>query len=100
MRPITFTADDRQAIAHDRYHHPDPLVQRKMEVLWLKYHGETHERIAALAGVSRSSVQRYLPEFLSGGLEQVRRCPHLGQTSALQAHRASLDDYFRAHPPR
>jgi transposase len=100
MRSVPFTEDELCAIAHDRYHHPDPLVQRKMEVLWLKHHGETHERIATLAGVSRSSVQRYLTEFLHGGLDEVRRCPYAGQTSALETHRASLDDYFRVHPPR
>jgi len=100
MRSVPFTEDDLRAIAYDRYHHPDPLVQRKMEVLWLKYHGETHDRIATLAGVSRRSVQRYLTEFLQGGLDEIRRCPYVGQTSALEAHRASLDDYWRAHPPR
>src|SRR5436305_7418052 len=100
MRSVAFTADELDAIAHERYFHPDPHVQRKMEVLWLKYHGETHERIATLAGVSRSSVQRYLSEFLAGGLEQLRRCPHVGPTSALQEHRASLEDHFREHPPR
>ncbi|MDX6391297.1 MAG: hypothetical protein QOJ73_2360 [Streptosporangiaceae bacterium] len=29
MRIITFTSDDRQALAYERYHHPDPRVQRK-----------------------------------------------------------------------
>src|SRR5918993_1369717 len=24
MRSITFTADDRRSLAHDRFHHPDP----------------------------------------------------------------------------
>src|SRR6266487_2531448 len=100
MRSVTFTADELGAIAHERYFLPDPHVQRKREVLWLKHHGETHERIATLAGVSRSSVQRYLSEFLAGGLEQLRRCPHAGQRSLLEEHRASLEDHFRQHPPR
>src|SRR6516165_7928851 len=60
MRPITFAEADLAAVAQERYHHPDPRVQRKMTVLWLKHHGETHERIAVLAGVSRSSVRRFL----------------------------------------
>src|SRR5512135_3112075 len=59
MRTITFTADDRQALAHDRYHHPDPRVQRKMEVLWLKSHGLPQDQIADYADVSRRSVKRY-----------------------------------------
>src|SRR5512135_3269562 len=65
MRTITFTADDRQALAHDRYHHPDPRVQRKMEVLWLKSQGLPHDQIAAYADVSRRSVQRYLDKYLA-----------------------------------
>src|SRR3954453_18323322 len=100
MRSITFTEADLRAIAEERYFHPDPHVQRKLEVLWLKHHGETHQRIAALAGVSRSSVQRYLSEFLAGGLDQIRRCPHAGPTSLLREHQASLEEYFREHPPR
>jgi len=100
MRSVTFTEDDLRAIAHERYSHPDPRVQRKLEVLWLKHHGETHQRLAQLAGVSRSSVQRYLDEFRRGGLEEIRRCRYAGPPSALEAHRASLDDYFRQHPPR
>jgi transposase len=100
MRSVSFNPEELSAIAHERYFHPDPHVQRKMEVLWLKHHGETHERIAQLAGVSRSSVQRYLSEFLAGGLDQIRRCPHAGPASALEEHRLSLEDHFREHPPR
>ena len=50
MREITFSEADVQAIAHDRYHYPDPRVQRRMTILWLKYHGFTHEDIATAAG--------------------------------------------------
>ncbi len=56
------TADDRRALAHDRYHHPDPRVQRKMEVLWLKSHGLSHDDIATYADVSRRSVQRLIDD--------------------------------------
>ena len=39
MRELTFSVEDLKAVDHDRYHHPHPRVQRKMEVLWLKSHG-------------------------------------------------------------
>ena len=68
MRPIHFTPEVRQALAHDRYHHPDPRVQRKMEVLWLKSHDLPHDRIATLAGVSRRTVQRSIDQYIEGGL--------------------------------
>jgi transposase len=100
MRHFSFSADDLQAIAHDRYHHPHPYVQRKLEVLWLKSHGLPHHQIATLAGVSPRTVQRYLDEYLQGGLAQVRRCNWKGPHSALEDHEESLEEYFWDHPPR
>jgi transposase len=100
MRRFRFTSEDLDAIRHERYHHPHPRVQQKLEVLWLKSQGLTHEEIARLADVSRRSVQRYLDEFADGGLERVRRLPWKGKANELAAHQGSLEDYFLEHPPR
>jgi IS30 family transposase len=48
------------AISRDRYRHPDPRVQERMEILWHKSQNEPRKRIAELANVSRSTVQRTL----------------------------------------
>ena len=100
MRTIIFTADDRQALAHDRYYHPDPRVQRTMEVLWLKSHGLPHDQIATYADVSPRTVQRYLDEYLEGGLPQLRRCRWHHPQGVLVKHESSLEESFRKHPPR
>jgi transposase len=100
MRPIRFTPEDRRSLAHDRFHHPDPRVQRKMEVLWLKSHGLGHDDIAALADVSRRTVQRYLNEYREGGLDRLRRCPWHQPRGTLVEHQDSLEGYFAKHPPR
>jgi transposase len=100
MRHFTFPDADVQGIAHERYHHPDPNVQRHCEVLWLKHHGFTHERIAALAGCSRSTVQRTLTAYAEGGLERVRQVPVKQPHGALAEHRASLEEIFTRNPPR
>src|SRR5215469_5914340 len=100
MRHFTFTPEVLAALRHDRYHHLHPRVQQKMEVVWLKSQGCTHEDIARLAAVSRRSVQRYLDEFADGGLERLRRLPWKGKSNELAAHHASLEDYFLEHPPR
>ena len=100
MRRFTFTPEDLEAIRQERYDYPHPRVQQKMEVLWLKSQGLTHEDIARLADVSRRSVQRYLDDFAEGGLERLRRLAWPGKPNALAAHRDSLEDYFLEHPPR
>jgi len=100
MRTFEFSQGVVQQIRHERFHHPHPRVQRKMEVLWLKYQGLPHAQIATLADVSPRSVQRYLDEFEQGGLEQVRRIPWHGKGSELDEHHGSLEDHFLSNPPR
>jgi transposase len=100
MRRFHFPPEVVDAIRHDRYRHPHPRVQQKMEVLWLKSQGLTHEVIAQLADVSRRTVQRVLDEYLDGGLERLRRLPWRGKVNELAAHQESLEEYFLEHPPR
>ncbi len=63
MRRFEFTDEQIECIKRERFQHPDPHVQRRLEILWLKAHGEKHERIAELAGVGRATVQRVLSMF-------------------------------------
>ena len=99
MRTFTFSPETLVAIRHDRYHHPQPRVQQKMEVLWLKSQGLTHANIAHYADVSPRTVQRYLDEYASGGLASMRQLPWRGPSSALTPQAAALEDYFVEHPP-
>lgn len=100
MRTFTFSDADLAQIAHDRYHHPHPHVQEKMEVLWLKSRGVGHTEIARLTGLHRNTVQRYLGEYLAGGLAECRRLKWAGQPSELHGYAGTLEDYVLAHPPR
>ncbi len=99
MRHFEFTEEELDLIKHERFHHPEPIVQKRMEVLWLKYHGETHERIAILAGVGRATVQRVLNLFWDGNLDHVRTVNWHKPTSALEAHRETIATAFRKQPP-
>jgi transposase len=100
MRPTySFCADTIEAIAHARYYHPDPRVQERLEILWLKSKGETHERIAELANVSRSTVQRTLRIYTAKGLDGVRTFGWKGTSSALTPHRNTIEAEFRERPP-
>lgn len=99
MRRFDFTDEEQKAIAKERFYHPNPRVQRRMEILWLKQHGETHQRIAELAGVSRRTVQRVLDLFAEGGVDAVRQFHEKGRPNGLTPHLASLEEEFRQRPP-
>ena len=99
MRRFEFTEEQRQTVARERFFHPDPAVQRRMEILWLKLHGETHERIAVLTDTSRRTVQRVLDLFWNGGMEAVRQFQWYRPTSELTDHTSKLEEEFRQRPP-
>jgi transposase len=100
MRRFEFTEEELRTIAHERYYHPNPRVQRRMEILWLKSKGETHERIADLAKVGRRTVQRLLDSFEKGRLEFVRSFGEKGRENGLAPHCETLEASFRERPPR
>lgn len=99
MRHFEFSGDVLAEIERDRFRHPDPLVQRRMEVLWLKAHGERHVRIAELAGLSRATVQRVLDQYETGGVQAVRTFYWHVPTSELTPHQSLLEGEFRRRPP-
>jgi transposase len=100
MRPTySFPESVVEEIAAARYGHPDPRVQERMEILWLKSKNEPHGRIAELANVSRSTVQRALRIYATLGLDGIRSFGWKGQPSALTPHAATIEEAFRKHPP-
>lgn len=99
MIQLEFTPEIQETLNYERYHHPVPLVQRRMEVLWLKSHHLPHALIAQLAHVSENTMREYFQLYAEGGVEKLKEVPFYRPESQLQAHSASLEDYFRTHPP-
>lgn len=100
QRPaLTFTDEEREQLAEQRYRHPHPRVQQRMEVLWLLSQGESPVRAAELAGVSRTTAWRFVRAFRLGGIARVSAIAWDKPPSELAAHRESLEAEFRARPP-
>ena len=99
MRRLDFPPQVLDQIEHDRYHHPCPQVQRRMELLRLAAHGLHRADLIRLTGLSRATVQRRLDNYRDGGLDAVRRWGYRGQPNALAPHAPTLEDHFRRHPP-
>ena len=99
MIRINFTDEEIAALHFERYHYPDPRVQKKFEVLWLKSQGLSHESIAQFSGVCSRQVQRYLQEYVEGGIERLKQNHYRGSRSELNQHTETLRDYFTKNPP-
>jgi transposase len=100
MISIDFTPEDIDALHHERFHHPHPRVQEKMEAVYLKSQGLLHKEICRLSRISENTLRSYLRQFEEGGIERLKRLDFVRPRSELVAHRETLEDYFRKNPPR
>ncbi len=100
MIQIDFTDTEMAALAHERYHHPSPLVQKRMEAVYLKSQGLAHQDIARLCRISRQTLVTILHLYQDGGIDRLKQFHFAGQPSALNQHQSTLEAHFRAHPPR
>ena len=100
MIRIEFSPEMIAELDHQRYHHPHPRVQQKMEVLYLKSQDVAHQEIRRLCQISKTTLTTYLKQYLEGGVAQLQRLDYHGQPSALNPHGASVESYFQAHPAK
>jgi transposase len=99
MIQIDFTKEEMEALNYERYHHPHPRVQRKMESLWLKSHQLSHQLIAQLAGVCSNTLTQYLQDYQEGGIEKLKEINFYQPQSELVRYKSKIEDYFKENPP-
>src|SRR5882757_7572346 len=100
MISIDFTTEQIEALHHERFHHPHPRVQLKMEAVYLKSQGLPHRDICRLARISENTLRTYLQQFREGGVERLKQTDWDGPTSELSDHRQAIEEHFRKNPPR
>lgn len=100
MIKLHFTQQAIDQLFHERYEHPHPLVQRRMEALYLKSQGLKNLQIAQMLRMSRRTLQTWIHIFEKEGVEGIKRFNYKGQRSKLHTHTETLEEYFRKHPPK
>jgi transposase len=96
---LEITPEILKELNYQRYNHPSPLVQRRMETLWLKGHGLPHAQIAELAGVTENTIRDYFELYQQGGVEKLKELNYYRPESVLNSHIVSLEAHFQANPP-
>jgi len=99
MIQMTFTEAERAAFNYERYHHPDPRVQRRMEIMWLKSCDLDTAEIARLAAACANTVRQCFHDYAAGGLERLQTMNYYQPQSELAAHTSTLQEHFEQHPP-
>ena len=99
MIQIKFTKNDIEDLKYERYHHPEPRVQKRMEALLLKSEGLLHNKICRITGITRPTLCKYLSLYQRFGIEKLKEFNPYKPKSELEKHATSLEEYFKKHPP-
>lgn len=99
MIKINFTETEKEKLHHERYYHPHPRVQQKMEAVYLKSQGLPHKQIAHLVQIEEDTLRSYLGDYLKGGIEKLKEIHFYHPESELLEHKQTIEEYFRNQPP-
>ena len=98
---IELTQDEQRIVQCERESHPDASVRRRLWALWLLHCGENREQTAKILGIARSTVQRVVSDFRTGGLDALRKSRReCKPTSELADHRDIIRQSFEQQPAR
>lgn len=99
MIKINLLQTEAEQVKFERFHHPHPLVQKKMEVLWLKHLKYSHNQICEIVFLSKRTIIRYLKDFISGGLDKLREIKFNKPQSKLVEYSGTIKEYLTENPP-
>jgi len=99
MLKLEFSTEEIAALHYERFHHPHPRVQLRMEAVYLKSQQLPHQEICRLAGITGNTLRAYLRAYTAGGLARLKQLNFYQPPSPLWAQRASIEQQLTAHPP-
>lgn len=100
MMQLQFRFEDREALARERFCHPHPQVQRKMEALWLKSLDLPHGLICQICRITGNTLRGYFGQYERGGIQGLQELRFHRPSSALAPHRTSVEEALKDQPPR
>lgn len=99
MLEIEFSTEEIESLHYERFHHPHPRVQVKMEAVYLKSRKLPHQEICRLTGISGNTLRSYLRDYKEGGIDRLKQLNFYQPQSQLMSHRESLEEHLKQHPP-
>jgi transposase len=96
---VEFKDGEIEALRHERFHHPHPRVQMRMEALYLKGKGLANDQICDLLEICPNTLRGYFRLFLEGGVEKLKEVNFYKPESRLAKEASSIEERFRENPP-
>jgi transposase len=99
MLQVIIKEEDKKIFAKERYEHPHPRVNQRMDALHLKSKGVSNNAICEIAGICPNTLLSYFAMYNSGGVEALREINFNRPKSEMEQYLSEIKAYFTAHPP-
>lgn len=98
MLQMEFSQEEIAELNKERLNHPNLRVRKRMEVLYNKSQGKSHQEIGATVGITQTTVRSYLKIYQAGGIEALKAFSFYRRQSELEPHKAAIVKSFEAEP--
>lgn len=96
---IEFLQEDIEVIKQQRFLHPDPKVQLRLEALFLKIHKIPHADVCQMLGIHITTLSRWITSYRTEGLQCLMSLGYGNRVSDLEPFKGTLKQYFEKNPP-
>jgi transposase len=91
--------EDVEKINTQRFLCDDPIISRRLHVLFLKSLNVPHHLICEYVDITPPALIKVIRNYIRGGLEEVMRLNWKPRHAVLDDHREIIEKHFREYPP-
>lgn len=99
MIKLKFTTETIDQLYQERTQHPHPRVRQRMEAVYLKALGLSHQEIGRIVRISQTTLREYLLLYQQGGMAALKEVNFNQPKSDLDDHQEQLRQEFEQKPP-
>lgn len=99
MIQLNFFEEEIDELYKERFHHPHPNIQKKMEAVYLESQGLQHQDICKIVRITEATFVSYLKQFQEGGTEKLKVLNFYKPQSELEFYRTTIEENFQKHLP-
>lgn len=99
MIRLTFSQNDIDNLNYERFYHPDPIVMKRCETVYMHAKGLKSGAIHKITGRDVKTIREHLHRYKNGGLDALKSHENYKPKSNLDEHKVSIEKDFRNNPP-
>lgn len=99
MIRLSLTRNEIDELNYLRFHHPDPIVMKRCETVYLKAKKLKTGQIRELTGFDVKTIRSHLRLYENGGIDALKHREPYRPKGELEDHKQSIEQEFRQRPP-